>query len=275
MDIRDKTFKRTIIVLFILVFLTTIFFFDNDSRFIRDLIEYFKGYGYYKDLETLLSGFNFIYHVDMLVTWTFAPYQFMMIPIIAIAGVFMFSRLHGIFMYESIKYEQRNVFFIKKALLYSLGISFSFFMTYFIFLIIAFIFLRIDYESGIIYRSLFVDILGKNLYFSHREIFYFLEGFTRFLFIPFVYSIFSCAIAFFVNKKHMAYFVPLLIWFGFMAVGYLFYYLFPNIGQYFSPTMILASSSYQVNTFFALLPHLIVLSASIYFIIKAAKSYEF
>ena len=268
---KDKPYIRLCIIIIVILVLIVFFLIDNSTQFFRRFINVLNNNMTFSDF---LREYNFRAHIDYFMAWVFAPFQFLMIPLVPVSGVFLFNRLNSTFKFEAVRSEDRFRFFFKKSLSYSLYIAITIYVMYLIFYLFAIIFCGVENGSGIIYRTLFVDILGRDFYFDHRFIYYFIEGTARFFVIPFIYSFLSCSIVYYVKNRYMAYFLPLFYWFGLIAVGFVFFFFFPKISYYFSPSAILATSSYEVNTFFVFLPHLLVLVLSIYLIYRAVIKYE-
>ncbi len=57
-------------------------------------------------------------------------------------------------------------------------------------------------------RDLFADVLGTGFYYNHPVIYYALESIMKYMIFPFIYSLFTMAVAFYTEKKYLIISIP-------------------------------------------------------------------
>lgn len=189
---------------------------------------------------------NIEYNYDYMMIWGALPMQFLL-PIFSALPVLRFiDEKHGFLDQAAMKCRSFFKFYMKTIIKYALITAATCFMGYMIYYLVGIIFFRINPEN-FDYREMFRDIFGDGLYRDHRYLFYFLEGIPKYIFVPFVYGLFSLGISLWTNKKFMVIFIPTLYYLGFSAlmmllpIGSLKYYLAPSF-------MMAASSFIELNT---------------------------
>lgn len=272
----DKLTRKVCLIIFLLFVFLVIFQLDNRFQVFRiffRILFRLDDSAAYTTFEDFWSYIAFFLHLDSYIIWTTSFFQIIMIFFLPIAGVLLYQRMNTIIAMEAVKYKSQNRLFFDKAIRYSLVISLAIFTGYLVMFIPACFLCPVENE-GILYRTIFTDILGTGFYFNHRQLFYLLEGFTRFFFVPFTYSFFSCSIAFYIKNRYLVYFLPIFYWIGGIAIGYFFYYIIPDYHFYFSPSTIMASGTFNINTFLIFMPHIFIWIISILLVKRAGKKYE-
>lgn len=123
-----------------------------------------------------------------------------------------------------------------------------------------------DTDYSQIPRTLFLDILGQDFYFDHHRLYWFMEGCVRFLWIPFTYAFFTCALSITAYNSKIVYLIPNLYYIiltAFCATvlnGLLGLSWLANI---LNPSVVMASSTYEISTPMLLLPTLIPVIISV------------
>ena len=109
-------------------------------------------------------------------------------------------------------------------------------------------------------RTLFLDILGNDFYFEHTSLYWLLEGMVRFLWVPFTYAFFTCALVLTDLDYKLIYLVPNLYYIIMTAFSSTILSMFSDeLALCLNPSVIMASGSYELSTISLLIPTLIPL----------------
>lgn len=229
---------------------------------------------YTETFGDLLRYVGFFYHFDYLMIFGFFFFQILIIFIAPIGGALFCRRLKTIMNMEASRYPSKKKLITTKMLEYSAYVSLGTYIGFLIVFIAAcFLCPVADDINGVQYRTLFCDWFGNDFYMNFRHAYWLLEGTVKYLFIPFVYSLFSCSLSFAVSKTYLVYFLPIVYWFGGTILGYFVHQIDPNIFQYYSPSFIMACSG-EVVTILVFIPHLIILLLTYLLYRRAVTGYE-
>lgn len=98
-------------------------------------------------------------------------------------------------------------------------------------------------------RPLFTDWFGSSFYSDHRYLYTVLEGILRFLYLPFIYSVFAIGITTLSHRPKLAPLVPLLYYYGWVMIAIALYQINPDWYLYTNPAVIMSSGDFQsLNT---------------------------
>lgn len=274
---KDPAGKRIFLWIILFFVIAVIFQICADCGVLRKSIEILLNVPG-RSMETfgdLLRYVGFFYHFDFLMIFGFFFFQILVIFIAPIGGALFCRRLKTILKTEVSRYQSRRKFIITKMAEYSAYVSLSMYSGFLIvFLIGCFLCPVVEDINGVQYRTLFCDWFGNGFYLNFRHLYWLLEGATKYLFIPFVYSMFSCSLSFVVQKTYFVYFLPIVYWFGGTILGYFVHQFDPILFQYFSPSFIMACSA-DVITILVFVPHLIIVFITYLLYKRAVKKYEF
>lgn len=93
-------------------------------------------------------------------------------------------------------------------------------------------------------REFLLDWLSIDFYFQNTKLYFLIEGFFRFFYIPFIYTMFAqAAVLLFVNVRDI-FLVNIAYYFGLSAIGYALALLIPNFAFYLNPSAFMASGTY-------------------------------
>lgn len=181
----------------------------------------------------------------------------LIIPFFGALSIYKYFNFHNsLFKYSlnRVKNYKKSIF--KNIFKTSIGVSFAIFFAYLIIMLICYklgngVFGRVVVERDVTPRTLYLDILGRNFYYNHALLYWTLEGFTRFFIMPFIYTFFGCSIALISDNKKVVLIAPALYYFGFTILSFGLIALL-SFGYYFSPSAIMASGDYNVNSFLML-----------------------
>lgn len=273
---KDKIGRMVFISTIIFFLLTILIQLNSELSVIRYTVEILTNMAnrYFYNFHELIRYLQFFLHLDYYMIWLTNLFQLLLIFIFPISGVLFGQRLKTIFKLEIYRLQNKKRFMLFKIFEYSLYISLGIYIGYLIFFFIGCFICPIE-QNGVPYRTMFCDIVGMNFYFNHRQLYWFTEGTIRFLFIPFVYTSFSCILALVVSKPFLIYFIPILYWYGGTALGFFVHNFNSHIYQYLSPSLIMASGGLVVNTLYIFLPHLLIILISFLLFKGIVNKYEF
>ena len=199
-------------------------------------------------IQLVFSEYKWTY--DYMTIWGTNIFQVLIPCLSAITGLLFFNKMHTIYKIALYRSQEKNTFkfFTKEAKKDSRKMAFSIFLSYLTFSFIC-LFISKGARNLSISRELFLDLLGDRFYYNHTYIYYLLEGFIRFYIVPFIYSMFSCALSLMYNNKKQVFFAPIVYYFGLTLFSLALQYIIGNFAIYINPTTIMVSGSYEnINT---------------------------
>lgn len=123
-------------------------------------------------------------------------------------------------------------------------------------------------------RSLFSDLIGNGLYQKATFLYFSLEGFVRFFFVPFIYTCFGEAVVLLgVPLKYVAG-APLAYYYGLAVLGYSIALELPKLHIYLNSTVLMSNGDYEFNTILLLLTNAVPLFIATGIIIWKTKHIE-
>lgn len=124
----------------------------------------------------------------------------------------------------------------------SLFMSISIFTAYMVFYLLIY-FLSNNHFNMTVTRDFLKDILGTRFYANNPYLYYFIEGLVKFLFIPFIYSFFSCSTVLVLNNRKKIILAPNLYYFGLSVIGFGLTYIIGAYSLYINPSSIMVVGS--------------------------------
>jgi len=222
-------------------------------------------YNLFQLIKYIFTGQIWLF--DYILIFGTGLFQVILPGIVSIAGLNFYGKLHTI--NKTTAYRKKNYanYIANDILLESLKISISVFSAYIAYYLFA-LYLSGGQLSDYAGRELFLDILGDDFYTKYPYFYYLLDGFVRFFMIPFIYSLYACAISLFANGKKQVFLASNAYYYGLTVVAFGLYMLIGNNAIYLNPTVIMASGAYlDINTILLMSLHMIPIIIS-YFMIK-------
>lgn len=243
--------------LFIFYSLYEINFFGILKDFIFNTTYRMEQLKIYETSNVFNAFFNLISSVinqngfDYNIIWGTNIFQ-IFIPFIEILGIIIYYREHQ-------KVKAQNVF------LTAFKIAVSIFLSYMIFYLITYLLTNSNFDKNIT-GEIFLDILGRDFYFNHTYLYYFIDGSVKFFVIPLIYTASGIFISSNFNNKHSLNYIIILFYFGFSPLMSIFEHLFNINFLYLNPTAIMVSNIYpNINTILILLFNVGILISSFLF----------
>ncbi len=150
---------------------------------------------------------------DSLVVWATSSFQILIPLFTSIIGVKIYYWNNTILKFESYRMKNYGKSLIVKITKESIKLSLSVFFAYLVFLLLC-VLLAGNNLAEYITREMYLDWFSDDFYINYRFLYFFWEGFARFFFIPFVYSLFAGGIAIVAKSLKQSIFIPLVYYFG-------------------------------------------------------------
>lgn len=200
------------------------------------------------------------YGFDYIIIWGTNIFQ-CIIPFFGIISIYLLQ-------------DALKNFNLKKVFLSAFKISMTVFCAYLIYYL-SMIYLFNGTTNSNISGELFLDIFGKNFYYSNVYFYYILDGLIKFLFIPFIYIVFGIILNQIISKKVICSYLLIIYYYGISLFALMLKEFIGNIAIYFNPSTIAYINIYtNINTVFLLFTNLfpIFISLFLYFL-KIKKCY--
>ena len=225
-----------------------------------DLLEY--------DMRTIPHTF------DPLIIWSTSSFQILIPLFSSVIGVKIYYWYNSIFKLQAYRTNSYYKEFFGKVTSESLKFSISAFFAYLILFSLC-ILIAGDSVADYLTRDMFLDWFSDDFYINYRFFYFFMEGFARFFFVPFVYSFFAGGIAIVAKSLKQSIFIPLVYYFGLtLTISALSSFIGSNY-FYFIPSTIMASSSYpNINTLMLFPVHIVPIIITILIIRYQVKLHE-
>ena len=211
---------------------------------------------------------------DSLVVWATSSFQILIPLFTSIIGVKIYYWYNTILKFESYRMKNYGKSLIVKITKESIKLSLSVFFAYLVFLLLCVLLARNNLAEYIT-REMYLDWFSDDFYINYRFFYFFMEGFARFFFVPFVYSFFAGGIAIVAKSLKQSIFIPLVYYFGLtLTISALSSFIGSNY-FYFIPSTIMASSSYpNINTLMLFPVHIVPIIITILIIRYQFKLHE-
>jgi len=230
-----------------------------DSRyreiFSYDLHHLSPGASLLEVMKTLFGEYT--WETDLFLQKCSIPFSVIMPLVVSLAGIEFMNKKNSIARYAAYRTSYRSVYYFREALLISVGYALAFLAAAFVFFSIINLLSQGTFYGDVGCR-MFLDLLGRQFYFSHPYAYWGLNYFVRFFILPFLYAFFSCSIALCVSTYRNAFMIPNLIHFVLTIGGN---GLVPYIGSlalYFTPYLLLTDGGAFVFNDFKTIPVLCI-----------------
>lgn len=176
----------------------------------------------------------------------------MIIPLYGcVAGLIFYRKWTSTSKMEIYRYSSLQSYIFHETINIAFKISIAIFISYILFISLAYSVSSPNHLIGATGRSLFSDLIGNSLYQNHTYLYFVLEGMIRFFLVPFVYSMFSECIPLLNRGIKETVGAPLIYYYGMGMLGTALYLVAKNSNfyVYISPAVIMSSGSFtNINT---------------------------
>lgn len=210
-------------------------------------------------LDILVSNFQ-VTNIGNHIIFSTGIFQIIITFLAGLGGLSFYKKFRSIEKMKYYRYKSMRESFYRDCLIEALKWAAAVFVGYFIVYTILCIICdvpEVDYSQ--IPRTLFLDILGKDFYFNHHRLYWLLEGLIRFFWVPFTYAFFTATLSLTAFNSSIVYLIPNLYYIIMTAFSAIVFngLLKSSIGNILNPSVLMASSSYELSTISLLLPSLI------------------
>ncbi len=224
-------------------------------------------------LYVLMDGLINIASYDYLIVFTTYIFQ-VLIPIFSLIGIIDFySKYNTIFKFKLNNTKRYLKYILKHIFNIANKTSIAIFIPYVLLMIILY-FVQAEYNYSTNTRYFLLDIFGEDFY-NYTYLYYFIEGSIRFYLVPFIYTCFGQAIVLLFNNLKYPTIIPLAYYYGLSSVGSILSNYIEDNFIYFSPSVIMASGSYEnFNSILLILINMLPLFIGIFIMIWRCNKFE-
>ena len=205
---------------------------------------------------------DYMWRFDYMIIFGTNLFQLILPFFTATAGLYFYKKYNTLYKMSLTRVINFKSFIKKEILNDSLKMAITMFTSYMCLFLILYIICGgkfMDYMG----RELYLDILGHGFYDKHVYLYYIMDGFARFFFMPFVYTYFACTVATIFSSKKSVFFISNIYYYGLAVIAFGLYNIIGQKAIYLNPTVIMASGSYtHVNTLLLFLINVIPILAS-------------
>ena len=180
---------------------------------------------------------------DYILVFSTVDFQFLL-PFLPVLGCISFySHYNRIMKFTLIKKRSFKRELYKTILRNALKLSIAVFLAY---LCIYLIVISISWmpTNSNEPTAFLTDLLSNSFYFKHTYVYFLLEGFIRFFYMPFVYAMLVQAAVLVFASFRDVFLTSVVYFFGLSTIAYGIYYLSPIVAIHINPAVIMASGDY-------------------------------
>lgn len=181
---------------------------------------------------------------DMSIVMGSRLIQLYVAPLAALGALAFGDYYNNMGAMEMYRADNRKKYIAKKTVSYALKFALCTFIAFMIYYIFCACLYNPEVNWDPLIRTLFTDILGKQFVNDHMFIYYMLDGFVSYFFVPFVWCWFGNIITVLIKKKFTSFIIVNGLYFVTTAIA-IPLGMVNHIALYASPVTLLSSGSYS------------------------------
>ena len=208
-----------------------------------------------------------IINFDAILITATIPFQ-IIIPFFSIVGgIFFYKQYNHILKFSLVKAVRFKKEIYKIVFMNAVKLALSVFLAYLCFYTILYFVITSPtqpFHNSSEGRDFLADLLPKGFYYAHSYRYFLLDGFVRFFYMPFIYTVLVQASVLVISSFRGVFLVDIVYYYGLAAIGYATALIAPRLAIYINPTVLMASGDYaHINSLVLLLVNSIPLFISI------------
>ena len=172
-------------------------------------------------------------------------YFVFLLPFLPLIGCISFySYYNRILKFELVKRTSLKKNMYKKMISNALKLSISVFIAYLCMYLITMLITWMPTNNNAP-NGFLTDLLSSSFYFKHTYIYFLLDGFICFFYMPFVYAMLMQASVLVFGSFRNVLLTNIVYYFGLAAIGYVFLYINMAVGIHINPLSIMSSAEFE------------------------------
>lgn len=203
---KNRIINKYTISSFLLFFVVSFLSWGIQSEYFINLFT-FKPDVHYKTLD------DYFYRILDFDNYIILGFSFLQIlfPIIVSFSVMNFAdECSGLFPYAYPRAKKYRKFLLSSIFEHAAVSSIVILLAFILYLLVGYVLVGkfLFAEHARWGSDLFADVLGAGFYYNHPVIYYVLESGMKYIIFPFIYSLFTMAVAFYTEKKYLILSIP-------------------------------------------------------------------